>query len=80
MRIPLPRALALRAHPVLAFSVAGCAKRSANKDLPYVARDVGTLYSAASSGSTSISTSWPRPCSTRSSASIPIRSGRAARS
>jgi outer membrane protein assembly factor BamD len=47
MRIPLPRALAFALIPVLAVSVAGCAKRSANKDLPYVARDVGTLYSAA---------------------------------
>ena len=44
MRIPLPHALAFALIPVLAISVAGCAKRSANKDLPYVARDVGTLY------------------------------------
>jgi outer membrane protein assembly factor BamD len=47
MRIPLPRALAFALIPVLAVSLAGCAKRGANKDLPYVARDVGTLYSAA---------------------------------
>lgn len=32
---------------MLAFTVAGCAKRTGPKDLPYVARDVGTLYSAA---------------------------------
>ena len=46
MRIPLARALALALVPVLAFSVAGCAKRGAKTALPYVARDVGTLYSA----------------------------------
>ncbi|MBO9621199.1 MAG: outer membrane protein assembly factor BamD [Sphingomonas sp.] len=47
MRIPLPRTLALALLPVLALSVTGCAKRGGNKDLPYVARDVGTLYTAA---------------------------------
>jgi outer membrane protein assembly factor BamD len=46
MRTPLARAFALALVPVLAFSVAGCAKRGARNDLPYVARDVGTLYSA----------------------------------
>ncbi|WP_066797342.1 outer membrane protein assembly factor BamD [Sphingomonas soli] len=46
MRTPFRRALALAIVPVLAFSVAGCAKK-AKSDLPYVARDVGTLYSAA---------------------------------
>ncbi len=46
MRIPTTRALALAALPVLALSMAGCAKKSGGKDLPYVARDVGTLYSA----------------------------------
>jgi outer membrane protein assembly factor BamD len=47
MRIPYARAFALALVPVLAFSVAGCAKQGARSDLPYVARDVGTLYSAA---------------------------------
>jgi outer membrane protein assembly factor BamD len=47
MRTPLSRALALAIVPLLAFSVAGCAKRGTKGDLPYVARDVGTLYSAA---------------------------------
>ncbi|HVJ01345.1 MAG TPA: outer membrane protein assembly factor BamD [Sphingomonas sp.] len=47
MRIPLPRTLALALVPVLALSVAGCAKRGGSNDLPYVARDVGTLYTAA---------------------------------
>lgn len=47
MRIPTTRAFALAMLPVLALSMAGCAKKSGNKDLPYVARDVGTLYSAA---------------------------------
>jgi outer membrane protein assembly factor BamD len=46
MRTSFRRALALALVPVLAFSVAGCA-RKAKSDLPYVARDVGTLYSAA---------------------------------
>ncbi|UZK67619.1 outer membrane protein assembly factor BamD [Sphingomonas sp. M1-B02] len=46
MRTPIARACALALVPVLAFSVAGCAKRGAPGDLPYVARDVGTLYSA----------------------------------
>ena len=46
MRTSFRRALALALVPVLAFSVAGCAKK-AKSDLPYVARDVGTLYSAA---------------------------------
>jgi outer membrane protein assembly factor BamD len=46
MRTPLARAFALALVPVLAFSVAGCAKRGPRSDLPYVARDVGTLYSA----------------------------------
>ncbi|MBX3563767.1 MAG: outer membrane protein assembly factor BamD [Sphingomonas sp.] len=45
MRTPFRRALALAIVPVLAFSVAGCAKKGAKADLPYVARDVGTLYS-----------------------------------
>lgn len=47
MRIPLSRTLALALVPVLALSVAGCAKRGPRADLPYVARDVGTLYTAA---------------------------------
>jgi outer membrane protein assembly factor BamD len=47
MRTPLARALALVLVPVLAFSVAGCARRGARTDLPYVARDVSTLYTAA---------------------------------
>ncbi len=47
MRSPLPRALAFALLPVFALSVAGCAKRGGVKDLPYVARDVGTLYSTA---------------------------------
>ncbi len=42
----MPRVFALALLPVLAFSTAGCAKKSARSDLPYVARDVGTLYSA----------------------------------
>jgi outer membrane protein assembly factor BamD len=47
MRIPSSRVLALAVLPVLALSMAGCAKRGGVKDMPYVARDVGTLYSTA---------------------------------
>ena len=47
MRTPTTRALALALLPVLALSMAGCAKKGGGKDLPYVARDVGTLYSTA---------------------------------
>ena len=47
MRNSLSRAAALVLLPVLAFTAAGCARRGGgNADLPYVARDVGTLYSA----------------------------------
>jgi outer membrane protein assembly factor BamD len=49
MRINPSRPLALALIAVLALPVAGCANRAANRkgDLPYVARDVGTLYSLA---------------------------------
>lgn len=48
MRTPLPRAFAFALLPVLALSIAGCAGRGGgSNDLPYVARDVGTLYTAA---------------------------------
>lgn len=46
MRTPLARAFALALVPVLALSVAGCARNKAKSDLPYVARDVSTLYTA----------------------------------
>jgi len=41
------RALALISLAAVALPLAGCAKKGARGDLPYVARDVGTLYSAA---------------------------------
>ena len=49
MRISQSRSLALALIAVLALPVAGCAGRGALKkgDVPYVARDVGTLYSLA---------------------------------
>ena len=47
MRTPTTRALALALLPVLALSMAGCAKKGGGKDLPYVARDVGTLHPAS---------------------------------
>ncbi|MDQ2878957.1 MAG: outer membrane protein assembly factor BamD [Pseudomonadota bacterium] len=47
MRIPLSRPIALALVAASLFSVAGCAGGKKGKsDLPYVARDVGTLYSA----------------------------------
>ncbi|RYD61818.1 MAG: outer membrane protein assembly factor BamD, partial [Sphingomonadales bacterium] len=45
MRTTLRRAIALATVPVLALSIAGCARGGSKVDLPYVARDVGTLYS-----------------------------------
>jgi outer membrane protein assembly factor BamD len=56
-RSPLPRAPRSRGRipgaaapaivAALALALAGCAGRTTKGDLPYVARDVGTLYSAA---------------------------------
>ncbi|MES2339494.1 MAG: outer membrane protein assembly factor BamD [Pseudomonadota bacterium] len=48
MRIPGFRAVALSALALTTLATAGCAGRGGPKgDTPYVARDVGTLYSAA---------------------------------
>ncbi|URW74780.1 outer membrane protein assembly factor BamD [Sphingomonas donggukensis] len=48
MRIPAFRAVALSALALSVVATAGCARRGGNAaDTPYVARDVGTLYSAA---------------------------------
>ena len=47
MRIIQTRALAAALITAVALPVAGCAGTKAKTDLPYVARDVGTLYSAA---------------------------------
>jgi outer membrane protein assembly factor BamD len=46
MRTPFARAIALALVPVTALSLAGCARGGGNAkaDLPYVARDVSTLY------------------------------------
>jgi outer membrane protein assembly factor BamD len=46
MRIPPFRALALAILPLVGLSMAGCARKATRTDLPYVARDVGTLYTA----------------------------------
>jgi len=46
MQMSFRRVLMLATVPVLALSIAGCAKSGAKTDLPYVARDVGTLYAA----------------------------------
>jgi outer membrane protein assembly factor BamD len=47
MRIPNSRSLAPMLIAAAALSLAGCAHKRAKGDLPYVARDVGTLYTAA---------------------------------
>ncbi|MET4895719.1 outer membrane protein assembly factor BamD [Sphingomonadaceae bacterium jetA1] len=47
MRIPRSRALSLALIAALALPIAGCARNRTRTDLPYVARDVGTLYTAA---------------------------------
>jgi outer membrane protein assembly factor BamD len=44
MRIPLSRSLAFALIGASAFTVSGCAGNKAKSDIPYVARDVGTLY------------------------------------
>lgn len=47
MRTPFSRPLALALLAAFAVSAAGCARNRNKGDLPYVARDVGTLYTAA---------------------------------
>jgi outer membrane protein assembly factor BamD len=47
MRTSLTRSTALVLAAAASLAVAGCAKNRGKTDLPYVARDVGTLYSAA---------------------------------
>jgi outer membrane protein assembly factor BamD len=48
MRSTLPKPIVLALLAAVALPVAGCARnRATGADVPYVARDVGTLYSAA---------------------------------
>jgi outer membrane protein assembly factor BamD len=47
MRIPTSRSLALALIAAASLTVAGCARNRVKGDLPYVARDVGTLYTTA---------------------------------
>lgn len=47
MRFASTRSLALVLSAAASLALAGCAHKSAKADLPYVARDVGTLYTAA---------------------------------
>ena len=47
MRNPRSRALSLALIAALALPIASCARNRTRTDLPYVARDVGTLYTAA---------------------------------
>ena len=47
MRIPQSKALSLALVAALAIPMAGCARTKTKGDLPYVARDVGTLYALA---------------------------------
>lgn len=47
MRIPQSRAVTLALLAAMALPISACSRNRAKGDLPYVARDVGTLYSAA---------------------------------
>ena len=47
MRIPQSRALSIALLAAIALPMAGCASSRTSTDIPYVARDVGTLYSLA---------------------------------
>jgi outer membrane protein assembly factor BamD len=47
MRITLPRPIALALVAAAVLPLAGCAKSGTKADTAYVARDVGTLYTAA---------------------------------
>lgn len=47
MRNPRSRALSLALIAAVALPIAGCARNRTRTDLPYVARDVGTLYTTA---------------------------------
>ena len=47
MRIPTSRPFALALAAVAALSLASCAGGKVKGDMPYVARDVGTLYATA---------------------------------
>lgn len=47
MRIPLSRSIALLLIAACALPMAGCAGKRSKGDLPYIARDVSTLYAAA---------------------------------
>ena len=64
----------------MALPVAGCARNRTSGDLPYVARDVGTLYGAAKQKLDQRQYRSPRRYSMRWSASIRIRYGRVVRS
>ncbi|WP_246248477.1 outer membrane protein assembly factor BamD [Sphingomonas hominis] len=46
-RAPLARGLTVALIAAFALPIAGCARSKAGTDLPYVARDVGTLYTSA---------------------------------
>ena len=47
MRTPSSRALLVALAAASVLTASGCARNRAKGDLPYVARDVGTLYSTA---------------------------------
>jgi outer membrane protein assembly factor BamD len=74
--------LAIAAAAVSLIALAGCANKNAQTraDTNYVARDVNTLYNAGKNRLDRGQYKLAAACSTRSSASIPIRPGRAARS
>jgi outer membrane protein assembly factor BamD len=79
-RSPL-RIAVLAAATVAIGLTAGCAGGGkAKKDVAYVARDVDTLYMTAKDRLDNGDAKPPPPCSTKWSASTPIRPGPAARS
>ena len=79
--LKLSRPLVLLIAAAAVLPLAGCARGGKGKgDTAYVARDVSTLYTAAKRTMDRATMSRRPSCSTRSSASTPIRCGRAARS
>ena len=76
----LTRSALLLIACAIVIPAAGCARNKTKSDTAYIARDVNTFMRSPSSAWT-VSATTKRPnCSTRSSASTPIRYGPAARS
>jgi hypothetical protein len=71
---------ALLALTAVALTLPACAGKKVKGDTAYIARDVNTLYGLAKESLDRSNMSNRPSCSTRSNASILIRSGRAVRS